>query len=194
VFTGIIEGIGAIEEVSARVLKVKTDLEPLGMGESIAVDGVCLTVTAWESGAFVAELSEETLRRTTLGELAAGRTVNLERPMAASARFGGHIVQGHVDGVGRITAITEFEGSREVSIEVPTELGRYLVTKGSVAVDGVSLTVAGLDGVTFKTALIPQTLSATTLDQKTQGNRVNIEVDIIAKYVERLMNAGKEKE
>lgn len=191
-FTGIIESVGVIDGISARALTVKTDLEPLHPGESIAVDGVCLTVTSWESSAFTAGLSEETMRRTTLGALIAGRTVNLERPMAASARFGGHIVQGHVDGVGRIVEITEFEGSQEVSIEVPADLRRYLVVKGSVAIDGVSLTVASLDGATFKVALIPHTLLATTFGGKAQGDPLNIEVDLIAKYVERLLGAEKE--
>lgn len=186
-FTGIIESIGVIDGISARALTVKTDLEPLHPGESIAVDGVCLTVISWESSAFTVELSEETTRRTTLGELTAGRTVNLERPLAASARFGGHIVQGHVDGVGRIVEIIAAEGSQEVSIEVTADLRRYLVVKGSVAVDGVSLTVSLLDGAIFKVALIPHTLVASTFGEKAQGDPVNIEVDIIAKYVERLL-------
>ncbi len=193
-FTGIIESVGVIEGLSARALTVKTDLEALGPGESIAVDGVCLTVTSWESSGFTVELSEETMRRTTLGESIAGRTVNLERPLAASARFGGHIVQGHVDGVGRIVEIIEFEGSQEVSIEVPANLLRYLVVKGSVAVDGVSLTISALDGATFKVALIPHTLLASTLGGKAQGDPVNIEVDIIAKYVEGLLGTLSEKE
>ena len=191
-FTGIIESAGVIEDISARSITVSTDLPPLDPGESIAVDGVCLTVTSWESKAFTADLSEETLGRTTLGQLIAAGRVNLERPMAASARFGGHIVQGHVDGVGNIVEISEFEGSREVSIEAPEALRRYLVVKGSVAIDGVSLTVASLEGATFRVALIPHTLGATTFGSKAKGDSVNIETDIIAKYVERLLGAEKE--
>jgi riboflavin synthase len=162
---------------------------PLHAGDSIAVNGVCLTAVALERGAFAADLSDETLSRTTLGRLAPGALVNLERPLPATGRLGGHIVQGHVDGVGRVVALHEEAEGRRLEIEGPLALARYIVDKGSIAVDGVSLTVAGVTGRRFGVALIPHTCAVTTLGSLEPGTEVNLEVDILAKYVERLAGA-----
>jgi riboflavin synthase len=186
-FTGIVETVGTAAELSGTRILVQSDLRDLVVGESIAVNGVCLTVTDPEAGAFTADLSEETLRRTSLGSLAPGSPVNLERAMAASGRFGGHIVQGHVDGVGAVTGIQRLAGSVEMWFSLPPELERYLVVKGSVTLEGVSLTVAALEAGRFSVALIPHTLQSTTLGSARPGDPVNIEVDVLAKYVERLL-------
>lgn len=185
-FTGIIEDVGKVIEPGSS-LKVATALGPLDLGSSIAVNGVCLTVTSWDGEAFEADLSEETLVRTTLGGLQQGHAVNLERPLSADGRFGGHIVQGHVDGTGRVADLVRREASTEVKVTVPAELMRWIVVKGSVTVDGVSLTVASVDGDDFGVALIPHTLSMTNLSAWELGTPVNIEVDIIAKYVQHLI-------
>ena len=190
-FTGIIEATGRVVRVSPLGLEVASDIgsdgEAPGLGESIAVNGVCLTVTSSEGGRFTADLSEETLRRTALGRLEAGSTVNLERPMRADGRFGGHIVQGHVDGVATVTRVDRQPGSIEVWFSLAEPHLRFLVEKGSVTVDGVSLTVASLTGGEFSVALIPHTLSATTLAALAPGSVVNVEIDIVAKYVQRLL-------
>jgi riboflavin synthase len=153
------------------------------------VDGVCLTVVDLAGGAFTADVMAETLRRSTLGGLAAGSRVNLERPVAAGGRFGGHVVQGHVDGTGTVTARTPGDRWEVVRVAVPEPLSRYVVEKGSVAVDGVSLTVAGVDEGGFTVSLIPETLTRTTLGRRGIGDPVNLEVDVLAKYVERLLPA-----
>ncbi len=186
-FTGIIETVGTAAEVSGTRIRVESDLQDLVVGESIAVNGVCLTVTRPEGGSFSADLSEETLRRTSLGALAPGSPVNLERAMAAGGRFGGHVVQGHVDGVGAVSQISRLAGSVEMFFSLPDELERYLVHKGSVTVEGVSLTVASLETGRFSVALIPHTLQSTTVGSLKPGDSVNIEVDVLAKYVERLL-------
>jgi riboflavin synthase len=189
VFTGIVEAIGRVVHVSPHTIEIASPLVEggLGVGESVAVNGVCLTVASLGGEAFTADLSEETLRRTALGRLEAGSTVNLERPMRADGRFGGHIVQGHVDGTATVGRVERQPGSTEVWFSLPEPLLRYLVEKGSVAVDGVSLTVASLDSAGFSVALIPHTLGATTLAGVARGTVVNVEVDVVAKYVQRLM-------
>jgi riboflavin synthase len=187
VFTGIVEATGRVVRISPLELEIASALEELGIGDSVAVNGVCLTVASLRHGAFSADLSEETLRRTALGRLEVGSTVNLERPMRADGRFGGHIVQGHVDGTATVTRVEQRPGSTEVWLSPPEPLHRFLVEKGSVTVDGVSLTVASLDAGGFSVALIPHTLGVTTLADLAPGTVVNVEVDIVAKYVQRLM-------
>ncbi len=192
VFTGLIADLGAVEAVEeteegAR-LRVSSALAgELGEGDSVAVNGVCLTATHVEEGAFGADVVRETLRRSSIASLAPGDVVNLELALRASDRLGGHVVQGHVDGIGTVEEVLEEGFSRVVTISVPDELERYLVEKGSVAVDGISLTVASLDGGRFAVALIPETLERTTLGRAQPGTPVNLEVDVLAKHVERLM-------
>ena len=193
-FTGIVETIGTAASVSDARIRIVSDLKDLVVGESISVNGVCLTVTEPEAGAFTADISEETARRTSLGALMPGTQVNLERAMRADGRFGGHIVQGHVDGVGNVAELEELEGSSEMWFRIPVELERYLVSKGSVTVEGVSLTVASLEHGRFSVALIPHTLISTTFGTKLPGEPVNIEVDILAKYVERLLGYARSEE
>ena len=200
-FTGIVEGTARVREVrrsapgpsaAGSVARLFIDAAPrlgggpLRTGESIAVNGVCLTAVALEPGGFVADLSAETLARTTLGRLAPGAAVNLERPVPVTGRLGGHIVQGHVDGVGRVVALRDAVEGRRLEIAPPPDLARYIVDKGSIAVDGVSLTVAGMTGGRFGVALVPHTCAVTTLGSLEPGADVNLEVDILAKYVERL--------
>jgi riboflavin synthase len=197
VFTGIVEELGRVVEVtkladdSARLVVsgpvVTADAKH---GDSIAVNGVCLTVVTLDAGSFSADVMAETLHRSSLGALAPGDPVNLERPMAADGRFGGHIVQGHVDGLGRIRARRPSENWEVVEIDLPADLARYLVEKGSITVDGVSLTVVDVvdgDQPWFSVSLIPTTLTATTLGTRQMGDAVNLEVDVIAKYVERMV-------
>lgn len=186
-FTGIVESAGSVVEVTLQRLRIAARFENLRLGESIAVNGVCLTVTTWTDGHFVADVSEETQRRTSLGSLSPGDPVNLERAMPADGRFGGHIVQGHVDGVGKVAALDQLAGSLEMTFELPPELERYLVEKGSVTVEGVSLTVATLGNGRFSVSLVPHTLASTTFGSRRVGDPVNLEVDILAKYVERLL-------
>jgi riboflavin synthase len=189
-FTGIVEALGRVGAVEAvgrgRRLGVTVPAEPgwrLGLGESVAVSGVCLTVVDAAPGRLAFDLAEETLRVTTLGGLVAGDPVNLERPLRLEDRLGGHLVLGHVDGIGRVAAVrSEGEGVR-LEVETPAPLRPLLIHKGSVAVDGVSLTVAGLDDDMLAVALIPHTLAVTTLGQRRPGDRVNLEMDVIGKYV-----------
>jgi riboflavin synthase len=187
-FTGIVEELGTVRQVGGRMLveasKVLRDSPP---GSSIAVNGVCLTVVAVEQAAMAFDLSAETLARSSLGSLEPGDPVNLERPVTLLARLGGHIVQGHVDGVAAVGEIRRQEVGVDMIFDVPAELMRYLVEKGSVAVDGVSLTVAEMGRGSFGVALIPYTLEATNLGTKGRGDMVNIEVDVLAKYVEALV-------
>lgn len=197
-FTGIVEERGRVADLHRRgdrarlVVTCRAVLGDTAVGDSVAVDGCCLTVVGLPDGAFAAELMEETLRVTTLGDLAVGDQVNLERPVAAGERFGGHLVQGHVDAVGVVGGRRDGEEAVWLTVEAPAGLGRYLVPRGSVAVAGVSLTVARVDGpadraATFQVALISHTLEATTLGSLGTGDRVNLEVDVVAKYVERLL-------
>lgn len=193
-FTGIVEEVG--EVVDARtdgdvvVLTVRAALAAeVGHGESVAVNGCCLTAVADGTDTLILELVPETLERTSLGAVGAGSGVNLERAVPAGGRLDGHIVQGHVDGLGTVVSRTPGERSEEVRFALPPELARYVVEKGSVAVDGVSLTVAAVYPDGFGVALIPTTLADTTLGSRAAGDPVNLEVDVIAKYVER-MTAG----
>ncbi|MEJ8277747.1 riboflavin synthase [Pseudonocardia spirodelae] len=195
-FTGIVEEVGEVVDVRTDddvvVLTVRAALAAeVGHGESVAVNGCCLTAVVDRPGAatLTLELVPETLKRTSLGAVGAGSGVNLERAVPAGGRLDGHIVQGHVDGVGTVVSRTPGERSDEVRFALPAELSRYVVEKGSIAVDGVSLTVAAVDPDGFGVALIPTTLAETTLGSRAPGDPVNLEVDVIAKYVER-MTAG----
>ena len=196
-FTGLVETIGAVERLdltaAGGVLRIRCGVlaEELKRGESIAVDGACLTVVRAGPDSFDVEISPETLSRTVLGERARGSRVNLERAVRAGDRLGGHLVQGHVDGVGTLTAIRPEGEGRRIRLLPPPELERYVVEKGSVALDGVSLTVATLDPEGFEVSLIPHTLTETTLGQWAVARRVNVEVDLIAKYVERLLEGWR---
>jgi riboflavin synthase len=190
-FTGLVAGQGVLvaaerdRDGGAAELEIETPLAAeLSPGDSIAVNGACLTARDIDGARFRADVVAETLRRTTLGELVAGSRVNLELALRASDRLGGHFVLGHVDGVGEIRARRP---SGEIEVAIAPGLSRYVVEKGSIALDGISLTVAGLDGEVVTIALIPQTLAATTLGDAEPGRRVNIEVDILAKHVERLV-------
>jgi|SRR5438132_1961403 len=196
-FTGIVEARGAIQGSGDRLeVECAASWADVAPGESMAVNGVCLTVAEVEPRAagrtiLAFDLSPETLGRTSLGGLAPGRPVNLERPVTLLTRMGGHLVQGHVDGVGEVRRVEEAEGGATMAIALPEDLSRYVVEKGSIAVDGVSLTVAGVVDGTFEVALVPYTLAATTLGTLGPGDRVNLEVDVIAKYVERLTRDGR---
>jgi riboflavin synthase len=198
VFTGIVQGLGrvaAVDQVDGGSggvggvrLTVRTPLvSELRAGDSIAVNGVCLTAATLDDGSFTVDAMNETLARSSLGDLRPGTGVNLELPLRAADRLGGHVVQGHVDGVGRVAAVTEDGFARRVEIEAPAELMRYVIEKGSIAVDGVSLTVAALTDRSFTVSLIPETLQRTNLGQAGPGHRVNLEVDVLAKYVEKLV-------
>ena len=195
-FTGIIEELGRVQSVEkrgegARVrIEARLVTEGTHEGDSIAVNGVCLTATDVRAGSFAADGSRETLQRSTLGRLRAGSSVNLERAVTPSTRLGGHIVQGHVDGRGRFLGSEEHGGSWTVRIAYPLELARYLVFKGSVAVEGISLTVAALADEYFEIAVIPKTWAVTNLSHLRPHDEVNLEADIIAKYVERILRVG----
>jgi riboflavin synthase len=194
-FTGLIEGQGTVASVETpdaegaglRLHVSAPWLDGLAEGDSVAVNGCCLTVTTLPGDGFTADLVGETLARTALGRLAPGDPVNLERPLAAGGRLGGHLVQGHVEGVARVLDRRKVGDGEEVRFELPPELQRYVVEKGSVAVDGVSLTVAGVGPGWFTVALVPHTLEVTTLGERRPGDLVQLEVDVIAKYVERLV-------
>jgi riboflavin synthase len=191
-FTGLIADLGEITAVAQSpdgvVLTVSTALTgELSEGDSIAVNGVCLTATAVAEDRFNAEVMNETLRLSSLAEAGAGSPVNLELALRASDRLGGHVVQGHVDGVGRIASIVPDGFARQVEIDAPEDVLRYVVHKGSITVDGISLTVSALDDRSFTVSLIPETLERTNLGEAEVGTVVNLEVDVLAKYVERLM-------
>jgi riboflavin synthase len=197
-FTGIVERVGRIEslerlEEGAR-LKVRAPelVSALPTGASIAVNGCCLTVVESGDGLFAADLSGETLRRTSFSEMKPGRAVNLELPLKAGVPLGGHFVQGHVDGVGRIARLTPEGKNWWFSVRVPEELGRYVAMKGSIAIDGISLTVAGWRDGIVDCAIIPFTYAQTNLRELTVGDAVNLECDILAKYVERLLEVQRE--
>ncbi|HEX5937406.1 MAG TPA: riboflavin synthase [Actinomycetota bacterium] len=187
-FTGIVEDLG---EVTARdgarlVVRSSVAASDVAVGDSIAIDGVCLTVVAIEGDAVSFDVTPETLRRTVLGERGPGERVNVERPATLVSRLGGHLVQGHVDGVGRVMEVrNEADGAAVLSVRIPDDLLPFVVEKGSIAFDGVSLTVAGIDGDVVDVALIPHTLAVTTLGAVAAGHDVNVEVDLIAKYVAR---------
>jgi riboflavin synthase len=192
VFTGLVADLGTVTGVDATPdgvrLAVSTSLAPeIGEGDSVAVNGVCLTATAIAGGEFAADVMHETLRRSSLAEVREGTTVNLELPLRATDRLGGHVVQGHVDGVGAIRSAEEDGFARIVEVEAPADLLRYVVEKGSIAVDGISLTVASVTDDAFTVSLIPETLERTNLGAAAPGQPVNLEVDVLAKYVERLV-------
>jgi riboflavin synthase len=194
-FTGIIEELGTIRKIKtvregARLdVSAQSVLKDAKLGDSIAVNGVCLTIVDLGSGRFAADVSEETLRRTNLKQAHTGTRVNLERPLSVSSRLGGHIVQGHVDGTGEFLDARPVGEGWVVCIGFPLELAHYIVEKGSIAVDGISLTVATLGENWFEIAIIPHTWKVTNFSSLERGSMVNLEVDIIAKYVERMMQA-----
>jgi len=187
-FTGLVQTTGTVTSIDDGRLRLET-AEPLGVseGDSVAVNGVCLTASAVAGNGVDADVMAETLRRTALGDLAPGAAVNLELPLRAGDHLGGHIVQGHVDGTAAVEAVADEGFARVVRIAASDDLLRYVVEKGSVAVDGVSLTVAEVDDGGFSVSLIPETLERTTLGSLEPGRQVNVEVDVIAKYVEKLV-------
>lgn len=193
-FTGLVEEVGTVRSVTAvgegaRVeIGAELVLDDVEMGASIAVNGCCLTVVAWGDDWWAADAVPETLERTNLGGLGEGDPVNLERPLAANGRYGGHVVQGHVDGTGEVLEITELDdGSWKYTFSLPSELASYVVEKGSIAVDGISLTVAGVTPTSFTIAIIPHTHAVTAMGRRVIGDTVNLEADVLAKYVERLV-------
>jgi riboflavin synthase len=196
VFTGIIEEIGEIVSIRPGVKSAKLAIrgkkvtKGSQIGDSIAVNGVCLTATTINGDVFTADVMAESMRRTALGSLKTGDKVNLERAMAADGRFGGHIVSGHIDGTGRIRSIEPEDNAVWVCIEAGTEILRLVIEKGSIAIDGISLTVAYVDEKCFKVSVIPHTKSETTLLDKKVGDKVNLENDVIGKYVEKLLRYG----
>lgn len=193
-FTGIVEELGTVRAVErggghgAIEIACREVVTDTAVGDSVSVNGVCLTAVRVDADGFRAEVMGETLARTALAGLDAGSPVNLERAMRADGRFGGHIVQGHVDGVGEVLAIEPQEGWTTMTVAIPAALAPYVVEKGSITVDGTSLTVAGVTGGGFTVGLIPHTLAVTVLGSRRVGDRVNLEADVIAKYVERLLD------
>ena len=192
-FTGIVEETGTLRSLSrgqkSCVIRIQcsTVLEDTKIGDSIAVNGICLTVTDMDSGGFAADVMNETLSRSSLGQTRPGDTVNLERAMAANGRFGGHIVSGHIDGTGVIRDIRSDDNAVWYTLEAPPEILRYVVEKGSIAIDGISLTVARVDDRSFQASVIPHTRAVTALSSRRVGSPVNLENDIVGKYVEKLM-------
>lgn len=192
-FTGIVEEVGMIENIRrgqhSAVLTIRASkvLEGTELGDSIAVNGICLTVTSLPNGAFTADVMHETLNRSSLSELGRGSRVNLERAMAADGRFGGHIVSGHVDGVGHISRIRRDDNAIWYTVSAAPEILRYVVEKGSITIDGISLTVAAVTEKDFSISAIPHTVAVTVLSERKEGDAVNLETDIIGKYVEKLL-------
>lgn len=197
-FTGLIQDVGTVRTLrrggeSVRLcVATRLPMDDIVMGESIAVNGVCLTVVSFGGGSFEADLSPESLERSTLGDLVSGSPVNLERALRLSDRLGGHLVSGHVDGVATVAERRKDGNAIRFTFRIPPALSRYLVEKGSIAVEGVSLTVNEVGPESFGIAVIPHTLAATTLMEIRHGRRVNIETDILGKYVERLLKGGSE--
>ena len=195
-FTGIVEEVGTIRRVEARAgyrrttIAAQQVLDGIGMGDSIAIDGACHTVVRFDAQSFAVESVAETLSRTTLGHRRVGSRVNLERSLKLGDRLDGHLVAGHVDGVGRVKRRVESTGQTAFEFEVPRDLSPYIAAKGSVAVDGISLTVVSVSTRTFSIAAIPHTLAVTTLSERYPGDRVNLEVDMIARYLERLLRSN----
>jgi riboflavin synthase len=191
-FTGLVQDVGRVESVERGIdgarLRIATGLAAdLGIGDSVAVNGICLTATTVAADRFETEAMNQTLEVTALGTLEAGAQVNLELAMRASDRLGGHIVQGHVDGVGKVVSVTDDGFAKRLRVALPPDLSRYTIDKGSIALDGVSLTVAALDDGWVEVSLIPETLERTTLGDATPGRKINVECDVVAKYVERIM-------
>ncbi|HUH07385.1 MAG TPA: riboflavin synthase [Egibacteraceae bacterium] len=197
-FIGIVEELGLVREIARRPpgahlrLGCRTVIEDLAVGDSISVNGCCLTAIEVSGDQFTAEIMGETLERTALGALRTGAAVNLERAARLDARIGGHVVQGHVDGVGVVLAVDQKDEWAILTCSLPAELGIYVVEKGSIAVDGVSLTVMSVDDGHFRVGLIPHTLAATTLGRMAVGDMVNLEADVVGKYVERMVRGGVE--
>ncbi|OUR81468.1 riboflavin synthase subunit alpha [Cycloclasticus sp. 46_120_T64] len=200
-FTGIIQAIGQIKRVEQRqgdvrltVATAGLDLADAALGDSIAVNGVCLTAVELSSGQFVADVSNETLSTTTVGDTAVGTRVNLECALQAQTRLGGHLVSGHVDGVGKLIERKADARSVRFTFAMPVEIARYVAQKGSICIDGISLTVNTVDDESFSVNIVPHTLEMTTLGDRQEGDSVNLEVDVIARYLERLMIGGKKSE
>jgi riboflavin synthase len=196
-FTGLIEGVGSIAaleprggDVRLRVAVGTLPFEDVSLGESIAVSGVCLTVIEFDAQSFAADASTETLSLTTLGDLKLGQAVNLERAMRPTDRLGGHLVSGHVDGIGRVLSVHDDARSQRWRFAAPGVLSKYIATKGSICVDGVSLTVNAVDDEGFEVALIPHTVAHTAFSSTAIGDAVNLEIDLVARYVERLLSAS----
>lgn len=193
-FTGIIEELGTVVSVKTGAKSAKLTLqgklifEDMHIGDSIAVNGVCLTVTEKTADTFTVDVMAETLRRSSLGSLSNGSLVNMERAMAANGRFGGHIVSGHIDGTGEIESLIREDNAVWVTVKTPAALLKYIIEKGSIAIDGISLTVAYVDHRCFKVSLIPHTAAHTTLLEKKAGDIVNLENDIVGKYIDKLMH------
>jgi riboflavin synthase len=198
IFTGLIIEVGRVRRFDRRAdgaylaIEASKVLEGTRLGDSISINGVDLTVIEIGSDFFSADASLETLKRSTLGEFRAGRRVNLERALAVGERLGGHMVQGHVDGTGELVRVKEEGNAYRMRFGFPLELGRYIAMKGSITVDGISLTVAGMGDDWFEVAIIPHTWRETSLSELNNGDRVNLEVDVLAKYVERLLTKGEE--
>ncbi|OGP25108.1 MAG: riboflavin synthase subunit alpha [Deltaproteobacteria bacterium GWC2_56_8] len=196
-FTGIIEDVGRVKSIEKKgafgriTIETALSLDEVSLGDSIAINGACLTVAGKSAGAFTADLSEETFAGTTLGELQAGVRVNLERALTLSKPLGGHMVTGHVDGIGRILKKTPKGGAMDIEVEIPDTLMGQVVRKGSIAIDGISLTIAEITCRSIRAAIIPHTFNKTTLLDKPEGAKVNIETDVIGKYVERYLSSGK---
>lgn len=199
-FTGIVEEMGTIKSISkgskSAILTIEASkvLENSKIGDSIAVNGVCLTVTSMTPKQFRADVMAETLRRSSLGKLTGGSKVNLERAMAANGRFGGHIVSGHIDGTGTITSMTPEDNAVWVEIQTSSNVLKYIIEKGSIAIDGISLTVARVTDTSFSVSVIPHTGSETTLLAKSPGDIVNLENDIVGKYIDRLLHFGQSED
>jgi len=199
-FTGIVEELGTVQSIAAGAkagkITIGADkvLEGLRMGDSIAVNGICLTVVGFDKQSFTADVMPETIRRTALAELKGGSRVNLERALLLSSRLGGHIVSGHIDGVGTILELTEDENAVVFKIGASPQVLRYIIEKGSVTIDGISLTVAAVTDGWFTVSVIPHTRAITSLGQKKSGSKVNLENDVIGKYVERFVLLGAEEE
>jgi len=193
-FTGIIQALGAVSSLENRggdlrigIRTGKLSMDDVALGDSIAVSGVCLTVVEMCDGAFYADVSGETLRRTILGVIELNAPVNLEKALTLATRLGGHLVSGHVDGIGTVTARREDSRSVQFTIRAPDELARYIAVKGSICVDGISLTVNAVNGAEFELNIVPHTLDETTMSGYRAGRRVNLEVDLLARYLERLL-------
>lgn len=199
-FTGIVEEVGTIVSISKGAksskltLQGKVIFEDMHIGDSIAVNGVCLTVTEKTANTFTVDVMAETLRRSSLGTLSKGSKVNMERAMAANGRFGGHIVSGHIDGTGTIESFVREDNAVWVTIAAPSKLLKYIIEKGSITIDGISLTVAYVDSQCFKVSLIPHTAANTTLLSKKAGDTVNLENDIVGKYIDKLLHFDVEDE
>ena len=197
-FTGIIQAIGSIDRIEPRgtdmrlrIATGKLPMHQVALGDSIAVNGVCLTAVEFDDRSFAADVSRESLSRTTLGELSAGSPVNLELALLPTTRLGGHLVSGHVDGVGRIVERTDDGRSWRFTLEAPEGLARYIAEKGSICINGISLTVNTVSGARFSVNIVPHTLQETTLGTSQAGDHVNLEVDLIARYLERLLLGEK---